>query len=214
MVLCLGRWLYCVCRRSSYGGRKRSRSQGRVLDRVEEGGHEESQETVANSMARKAEEQEAASKRQKSSTLAKPQAAKASYAATPVGRRTRSCLVPKVEDSPAGHEMQQKTVLKSEKCVVCAKRMKFGKIVLRCAVCKVGVHQECALRVPVVCGGGGLSPTLVSRGLNWIESLDFRSSDLTVSPSGEPEPRRPPDSASSAVQEAILRLANASIDRL
>ena len=163
MVRHLGRLLYCVCRRSSYGGRKRSRSQGRVLDTVEEVEHE-GQETVAHSMAWKAEGQEAARKRQRSSNLAKPQVGEASYAGTPVGRRTRSCLAPKVEDSrPAGHEMQQKTVLKSEKCAGCTKRMKFGKIVLRCAVCKVGVHQECALRVPVACGDG--EPAQVRQGI-------------------------------------------------
>jgi len=68
--------------------------------------------------------------------------------------------------SPAGHKMAQKTWLKSEKCGVCAKRMKFGKIGLRCIVCKLSLHTDCAPGVSGLCLGPiatTSSPTLVSR---------------------------------------------------
>jgi hypothetical protein len=58
--------------------------------------------------------------------------------------------------------MVQKTVLKSEKCGVCAKRMKFGKIGLRCVACRLTLHTDCGPGVPSLCGGPA-SPTAVSR---------------------------------------------------
>merc|ERR1711934_701230 len=93
-------------------------------------------------------------------------------------RRKRSCSVGQRESltgvhtrsqdggSPAGHKMAQKTWLKSEKCGVCAKRMKFGKIGLRCIVCKLSLHTDCAPGVSGLCLGPTAtpsSPTLVSR---------------------------------------------------
>ena len=35
------------------------------------------------------------------------------------------------------HDMEQKTILKSEKCGLCGERMKFGKVGLRCSECRL-----------------------------------------------------------------------------
>jgi len=51
----------------------------------------------------------------------------------------------KVDDGEAmtEHTLVEKTVIKSEKCVVCSKRIKFGKIYLKCLHCKETLHMEC-----------------------------------------------------------------------
>ena len=34
------------------------------------------------------------------------------------------------------HKLEEKTILKSEKCGACGERMKFGKVGLRCSECR------------------------------------------------------------------------------
>lgn len=41
------------------------------------------------------------------------------------------------------HTLVERTVIKPEKCVACSKRIKFGKICLKCLHCKVSLHMEC-----------------------------------------------------------------------
>jgi len=47
------------------------------------------------------------------------------------------------EEIITDHILVEKTVIKSEKCVVCSKRVKFGKISLKCLHCKETLHMEC-----------------------------------------------------------------------
>ena len=50
--------------------------------------------------------------------------------------------VPNTLDSNDGggsHAMEQKTILKSEKCGLCGERMKFGKVGLRCSECRLSI---------------------------------------------------------------------------
>lgn len=47
------------------------------------------------------------------------------------------------EEIVTDHILVEKTVIKSEKCVVCSKRVKFGKISLKCLHCKETLHMEC-----------------------------------------------------------------------
>lgn len=54
------------------------------------------------------------------------------------------------------HEFVSKTVIKPESCVPCGKRIKFGKISLKCRDCRVVSHPECRERCPLPC-----IPTLV-----------------------------------------------------
>uniref|UniRef100_A0A8C3D265 Rac GTPase-activating protein 1 n=1 Tax=Cairina moschata TaxID=8855 RepID=A0A8C3D265_CAIMO len=49
------------------------------------------------------------------------------------------------------HEFVSKTVIKPESCVPCGKRIKFGKISLKCRSCRVVAHPECRDRCPLPC---------------------------------------------------------------
>ena len=54
-------------------------------------------------------------------------------------------------NSETCHTYTQKTVIKAEKCAVCQKRMGFGRVVLKCADCRVTLHKECVERGPTTC---------------------------------------------------------------
>jgi len=41
------------------------------------------------------------------------------------------------------HDLEEKTALKGDNCSTCSRRIKFGKIYLKCRQCKVVVHAEC-----------------------------------------------------------------------
>ncbi|XP_078287547.1 rac GTPase-activating protein 1 isoform X5 [Rhinoraja longicauda] len=49
------------------------------------------------------------------------------------------------------HEFVSKTVIKPESCVPCGKRIKFGKLALKCRDCRVVSHPECRDRCPLPC---------------------------------------------------------------
>uniref|UniRef100_A0A8V0ZZX8 Rac GTPase-activating protein 1 n=1 Tax=Gallus gallus TaxID=9031 RepID=A0A8V0ZZX8_CHICK len=49
------------------------------------------------------------------------------------------------------HDFVSKTVIKPESCVPCGKRVKFGKISLKCRDCHVVSHPECRDRCPLPC---------------------------------------------------------------
>ncbi|XP_038608535.1 rac GTPase-activating protein 1 [Tachyglossus aculeatus] len=49
------------------------------------------------------------------------------------------------------HEFVSKTVIKPESCVPCGKRIKFGKMSLKCRDCRVVTHPECRERCPLPC---------------------------------------------------------------
>ncbi|KAM4702187.1 rac GTPase-activating protein 1 [Discoglossus pictus] len=49
------------------------------------------------------------------------------------------------------HEFVSKTVIKPESCVPCGKRIKFGKLSLKCRDCRVVAHPECRERCPLPC---------------------------------------------------------------
>ncbi|KAJ7317868.1 hypothetical protein JRQ81_004030 [Phrynocephalus forsythii] len=49
------------------------------------------------------------------------------------------------------HEFVSKTVIKPESCVPCGKRIKFGKLSLKCRDCRVVTHPECRDRCPPPC---------------------------------------------------------------
>ena len=47
-------------------------------------------------------------------------------------------------DGAAGsHDLEQKTILKSEKCGMCGERMRFGKVGLRCSDCRFSFNYSC-----------------------------------------------------------------------
>nr|XP_006629297.1 PREDICTED: rac GTPase-activating protein 1 [Lepisosteus oculatus] len=64
------------------------------------------------------------------------------------------CAEPSTPQGTGGvrlHEFVSKTVIKPESCVPCGKRIKFGKLSLKCRDCRVVAHPECRDRCPLPC---------------------------------------------------------------
>ncbi|XP_062314943.1 rac GTPase-activating protein 1 [Osmerus eperlanus] len=66
-------------------------------------------------------------------------------------RETRAPSTPQSNGGVRLHEFCSKTVIKPESCVPCGKRIKFGKISLKCRDCRVVTHPECRERCPLPC---------------------------------------------------------------
>ncbi|KAM4044258.1 rac GTPase-activating protein 1 [Anomaloglossus baeobatrachus] len=63
------------------------------------------------------------------------------------------------------HEFISKTVIKPESCVPCGKRIKFGKLSLKCRDCRVVAHPECRDRCPLPCiPTSGNTPVRIGEG--------------------------------------------------
>uniref|UniRef100_A0A3Q2STP2 Rac GTPase-activating protein 1 n=1 Tax=Fundulus heteroclitus TaxID=8078 RepID=A0A3Q2STP2_FUNHE len=54
------------------------------------------------------------------------------------------------------HHFIPKTVIKSEFCVPCGRRTKFGKLCLRCQDCRMVTHPECRENCPLPCNPSAL----------------------------------------------------------
>ncbi|KAH0629195.1 hypothetical protein JD844_011078 [Phrynosoma platyrhinos] len=78
------------------------------------------------------------------------------------------------------HEFVSKTVIKPESCVPCGKRIKFGKLSLKCRDCRVVTHPECRDRCPLPC-----IPTLIGTPVKIGEGalMDFVSLTPPMIPS-------------------------------
>lgn len=63
------------------------------------------------------------------------------------------------------HHFIPKTVIKSEFCVSCGRRTKFGKVYFRCQDCRAVAHPECRDRCPMPC-----SPVAVSTPVRTAEA--------------------------------------------
>ncbi|KAI4787015.1 hypothetical protein KUCAC02_036738 [Chaenocephalus aceratus] len=64
------------------------------------------------------------------------------------------------------HDFVTKTVIKPESCVPCGKRIKFGKISLKCRDCRVVSHPECRERCPLPCIPNlGATPVKIGEGV-------------------------------------------------
>ncbi|XP_066564345.1 rac GTPase-activating protein 1 [Amia ocellicauda] len=78
------------------------------------------------------------------------------------------------------HEFVSKTVIKPESCVPCGKRIKFGKISLKCRDCRVVAHPECRERCPLPCiPNMGSTPVRIGEGT----LADYVSSSSPMIPS-------------------------------
>nr|XP_020821728.1 rac GTPase-activating protein 1 isoform X2 [Phascolarctos cinereus]XP_020821729.1 rac GTPase-activating protein 1 isoform X2 [Phascolarctos cinereus]XP_020821730.1 rac GTPase-activating protein 1 isoform X2 [Phascolarctos cinereus] len=64
---------------------------------------------------------------------------------------TDSSSTPQSNGGMRLHEFVSKTVIKPESCVPCGKRIKFGKLSLKCRDCRVVAHPECRDRCPLPC---------------------------------------------------------------
>ncbi|KAM3878567.1 rac GTPase-activating protein 1-like [Diretmus argenteus] len=72
---------------------------------------------------------------------------------------------PRTNGGGKRHQFIPKTVIKSEFCVPCGRRTKFGKIYLRCQGCRMVSHPECRDRCPLPC-----NPTVLSTPIGNTES--------------------------------------------
>ncbi|XP_015122718.1 rac GTPase-activating protein 1 [Diachasma alloeum] len=59
-----------------------------------------------------------------------------------------------------GHNFAGKSVLKPETCSPCGKRIRFGRIALKCKDCRAVTHAECKDLLPLPCVPAGNTPTL------------------------------------------------------
>lgn len=59
-----------------------------------------------------------------------------------------------------GHNFSAKTVIKPEACMSCGKRIRFGKVALKCRDCRATTHVECKDLLPLPCVPAGNTPTL------------------------------------------------------
>ncbi|KAG8129413.1 hypothetical protein E2320_016095, partial [Naja naja] len=78
------------------------------------------------------------------------------------------------------HEFVSKTVIKPESCVPCGKRIKFGKMSLKCRDCRVVTHPECRDRCPLPCTltVAGTPVKIGETGLYRISGCDRTVKDL------------------------------------
>ncbi|KAF3826257.1 hypothetical protein GH733_006371, partial [Mirounga leonina] len=90
---------------------------------------------------------------------------------------TDSSSTPQSNGGMRLHDFVSKTVIKPESCVPCGKRIKFGKLSLKCRDCRVVSHPECRDRCPLPC-----IPTLIGTPVKIGETGLYRISgcDRTV----------------------------------
>uniref|UniRef100_A0A8C9X8P2 Rac GTPase-activating protein 1 n=1 Tax=Sander lucioperca TaxID=283035 RepID=A0A8C9X8P2_SANLU len=70
---------------------------------------------------------------------------------TPVSNFPAQLRTPRTNRGEKKHQFVPKTVIKSEFCVPCGRRTKFGKMYLRCQDCKIVTHPECRDCCPLPC---------------------------------------------------------------
>ncbi|XP_037629729.1 rac GTPase-activating protein 1 [Sebastes umbrosus] len=84
----------------------------------------------------------------------------------PEGERKAAPSTPQKHGGVRLHEFVSKTVIKPESCVPCGKRIKFGKISLKCRDCRVVSHPECRERCPLPCIPNlGATPVKIGEGV-------------------------------------------------
>uniref|UniRef100_A0A669EYV8 Rac GTPase-activating protein 1 n=1 Tax=Oreochromis niloticus TaxID=8128 RepID=A0A669EYV8_ORENI len=84
-------------------------------------------------------------------TRSRRKTGKMSQPANPEGEMKAAPSTPQSNGGVRLHEFVSKTVIKPESCVPCGKRIKFGKISLKCRDCRVVSHPECRERCPLPC---------------------------------------------------------------
>uniref|UniRef100_A0AAX7SF83 Rac GTPase-activating protein 1 n=1 Tax=Astatotilapia calliptera TaxID=8154 RepID=A0AAX7SF83_ASTCA len=66
-------------------------------------------------------------------------------------------ITPKTNEGGKKHHFISKTVIRSEFCVSCGRRTKFGKLYLRCQDCRAVAHPECRDLCPMPCNPTALN---------------------------------------------------------
>ncbi|XP_032370410.1 rac GTPase-activating protein 1 isoform X1 [Etheostoma spectabile] len=70
---------------------------------------------------------------------------------TPVSDFPARLQTPRANRGEKKHQFVPKTVIKSEFCIPCGRRTKFGKMYLRCQDCRIVTHPECRDCCPLPC---------------------------------------------------------------
>lgn len=76
---------------------------------------------------------------------------------TPVSEFPAQLQTPKTNGGGKKHHFISKTVIRSEFCVSCGRRTKFGKLYLRCQDCRAVAHPECRDLCPMPCNPTALN---------------------------------------------------------
>ncbi|XP_069762755.1 rac GTPase-activating protein 1 isoform X2 [Narcine bancroftii] len=103
------------------------------------------------------------------------------YSSTPsTASRDDHSRTPQTNGGMRTHEFVSKTVIKPDSCVPCGKRIKFGKLALKCRDCRVVSHPECRDRCPLPC-----IPTMTGTPVKIGEGVlaDFTSQTSPMIPS-------------------------------
>ncbi|XP_035988014.1 rac GTPase-activating protein 1 isoform X2 [Fundulus heteroclitus] len=69
----------------------------------------------------------------------------------PVKDRDISAIAPQ---KISAHVFLSKTVIRTETCVPCGKRIRFGKMAVKCRNCRLAAHPECRQKFPNGCSQG------------------------------------------------------------
>uniref|UniRef100_A0A674DY55 Rac GTPase-activating protein 1 n=1 Tax=Salmo trutta TaxID=8032 RepID=A0A674DY55_SALTR len=80
---------------------------------------------------------------------------------TPCSDAPPPLKTPRAKGGVRKHEFLAKTVIKSEICVPCGRKTKFGKLCLRCQDCRIVAHPECRDRCPLPCNPASTGSTTV-----------------------------------------------------
>ncbi|XP_071192630.1 rac GTPase-activating protein 1-like isoform X1 [Salvelinus alpinus] len=70
---------------------------------------------------------------------------------TPCSKAPPPTKTPRAKVGARKHEFLAKTVIRSEFCVPCGRKTKFGKLYLRCQDCRLVAHPECRDRCTLPC---------------------------------------------------------------
>ncbi|XP_068589095.1 rac GTPase-activating protein 1 [Cebidichthys violaceus] len=156
---------------------KRSRSTGRALERVNEtlvtkttvtvpvdGGPVEAVSTIESVPYWTRSRRKTAAMEWDSESVQSEDVFK--QPGNPEAERKVAPSTPQSHGSVRLHEFVSKTVIKPESCVPCGKRIKFGKIALKCRDCRVVSHPECRERCPLPCiPNMGATPVKIGEGV-------------------------------------------------
>ncbi|XP_024228709.1 rac GTPase-activating protein 1-like [Oncorhynchus tshawytscha] len=84
-------------------------------------------------------------------TIDQSETASEAPSTTPCSEAPLPLKTPRAKGGVRKHEFLAKTVIKSELCVPCGRKTKFGKLCLRCQDCRIVAHPECRDRCPLPC---------------------------------------------------------------
>uniref|UniRef100_A0A8C7M9W5 Rac GTPase-activating protein 1 n=1 Tax=Oncorhynchus kisutch TaxID=8019 RepID=A0A8C7M9W5_ONCKI len=84
-------------------------------------------------------------------TIDQSETASEAPSTTPCSEAPLPLITPRAKGGVRKHEFLAKTVIKSEFCVPCGRKTKFGKLCLRCQDCRIVAHPECRDRCPLPC---------------------------------------------------------------